>query len=46
MFIQTDTYDEDCGSAKHVAIWYQRGQKPFDPNIIWYNIYIKKIYLI
>ena len=24
---------EDCGSAKHVAIWYQRGQKPFAPNI-------------
>ena len=29
---------EDCGSAKHVAIWYQRGQKNF-----WYQ-YHKKQY--
>ena len=25
---------EDCESAKHVAIWYQRGQNTFCPNIM------------
>ena len=32
---------EDCGSAKHVAIWYQRGQKIFWPqhHYNWKNKY-------
>ena len=32
-----DTNDEDCESAKHVAIWYQRGQNTFCHNIKWYE---------
>jgi len=28
-----DTNDENCESAKHVAIWYQRGQNTFCHNI-------------
>ena len=28
---------KDCESAKHVAIWYQRGQNTFCHNIKWYE---------
>ena len=34
---------EDCESAKHVAIWYQKVKIPFDHNIIctirWFTLY-------